>query len=545
MRFFSFSLTLAITLTTAVAGLATTIHVPGDYGTIQAGINASVDGDTVLVAAGIYSGTGNRDITFGGRAIVVMSEDGPDVTIVDCGESAGSPSDPHRGFDFVSGEDETSVLQGFTIRNGFVFEESGGAILCFSSSPTLRGNIIVDNRAGLTGGEDSGGGISCVYASSPIIVDNVIRGNTAVYTGGGIFCYLNSSPTIRGNIISENSSFTGGGINISYGSMPLIEENLITNNFLIGTEGGAGGIICYGSSSPVIRRNTITGNRSNNAGGGIVCQWSSSPSIVGNTIAGNTAAKRGGGIYSNYGSSPTIWNNTIVDNAADSLAGGLYFSIDSHPTVMNSILWNNSAPMGKEVYLGDTGDPSSLTISYSDVEGGQESIFLESGCTLNWGDGMIDVDPSFVYPDRWDYRLLWESGCIDAGCPDSLDIDGTVCDIGAHCFNQNDYLTIYLTPDTYEVGHGSWTGITYTAINRQSQPEAFWLLTQVILPGGRTEGIQGPQQYTLPAQRTARVYVSYPVKDWLPVGMAECRSWVGIRPGTLYDEDHFTFLVTE
>ena len=53
---------------------ATTIHVPADSATIQAGINGTVDGDTVLIADGTYIGEGNRDNDFLGKAIVVMSE---------------------------------------------------------------------------------------------------------------------------------------------------------------------------------------------------------------------------------------------------------------------------------------------------------------------------------------------------------------------------------------------------------------------------------------------------------------------------------------
>ena len=78
----------------ALAGLASavTIHVPGDSATIQAGINGTMDSDTVLVADGTYTGDGNRDNDFGGRNIVVMSENGPEVTIIDC--------EGHRGFNF-------------------------------------------------------------------------------------------------------------------------------------------------------------------------------------------------------------------------------------------------------------------------------------------------------------------------------------------------------------------------------------------------------------------------------------------------------------
>jgi hypothetical protein len=46
-----------------------------------------------------------------------------------------------------------------------------------------------------------------------------------------------------------------------------------------------------------------------------------------------------------------------------------------------------------------------LTINYSDVDGGQSSVFLGPGCTLNWGPGMIDADPLFFDPASGDYHL--------------------------------------------------------------------------------------------------------------------------------------------
>ncbi len=52
----------------------TIIHVPADSSTIQSGINGAVDGDTVMVVDGTYTGKGNRDIDFTGNAIVLMSE---------------------------------------------------------------------------------------------------------------------------------------------------------------------------------------------------------------------------------------------------------------------------------------------------------------------------------------------------------------------------------------------------------------------------------------------------------------------------------------
>ena len=126
---------------------ADTIHVPSQQPTIQAGIDAAVDWDTVLVADGTYTGDGNRDIDFLGKAIVVMSENGSDYCIIDC-ESA--EEDWHGGFYFHNGETSSSVVQGFTIRNGY--SAYGGAILCEWSHPTISGNAFTANSASSGGG---------------------------------------------------------------------------------------------------------------------------------------------------------------------------------------------------------------------------------------------------------------------------------------------------------------------------------------------------------------------------------------------------------
>ena len=72
-----------VVLFIAINAFASVIHVPGDQPTIQAGMSATVTGDTVLVADGAYSGDGNRDIDFQGRRITVMSENGPGACVLD------------------------------------------------------------------------------------------------------------------------------------------------------------------------------------------------------------------------------------------------------------------------------------------------------------------------------------------------------------------------------------------------------------------------------------------------------------------------------
>ena len=561
---------------------ATVLHVPSEYPAIQAGIDAAVEGDTVLVADGTYTGDGNRDLDFGGVNMVVMSENGPEVTIIDC---EGDSLDPHRGFSFHSGEDSSSVVQGFTIMNAYQPEGSlgagvycagssptvagniitgntclddGGGIGCLSSSPTIVGNTITENSGYGGGGiyclsssptimgntitgnmaPYAGSGICCAVGSSPAIEGNAIGGNTGSAAGGGIACYYGSSPTIEGNTIVGNESDHGGGIGLLYSASPTIKGNTITGNTADLT---GGGIDCAYSGFSTIDGNTITGNTAGLAGGGIRC-WESSPMIADNVITGNFADQSGGGIHCEYSSSPTIEGNTITENSASLYGGGIHNTGYCSPTIINSILWSDSAGTGPEISLGSF---SSITVSYSGVEGGPLGVSVAPGCTLHWGEGNIDADPMFVLPGQRDYRVLWHSPCIDSGHPDSLDPDSTRSDMGAHFFDQRDEQTLYLTPDTTEVTPGGTFGITYTAINRWPWPCMFWVLSEATLPNGNPITIMGPDRYTLPADFTVQKHLTHNVPGAAPLGVYGYGSRIGVPPSTLYDEDSFAFWVVE
>ncbi len=131
------------------------IHVPGEQPTIQAGIDAAIDGDTVLIENGTYTGWGNRDIDFNGKAITVTSQDGPENCVIDC---RGTSEDPHRGFIFHTMEHRLTILQGFTIQNGFISGESysanGAGINCEEASPTIKNCVFFNNQARSLGGGD-------------------------------------------------------------------------------------------------------------------------------------------------------------------------------------------------------------------------------------------------------------------------------------------------------------------------------------------------------------------------------------------------------
>ncbi|MCK4546143.1 MAG: hypothetical protein KAW17_01765 [Candidatus Eisenbacteria sp.] len=111
MRLLATILVAYLTLS-PVTTYAATWHVPAQCPTIQAGIDSASAGDTVLVAAGTYTGEGNRDIDYLGKLIVVKSVTGdPSTCVIDCGEAA-------RGFYFHWGEWPEAVLEGMTFTNG-------------------------------------------------------------------------------------------------------------------------------------------------------------------------------------------------------------------------------------------------------------------------------------------------------------------------------------------------------------------------------------------------------------------------------------------
>lgn len=160
------SLNLIFVFLLAAFVSATIIDIPADYPTIQQGINAGSNGDTVLVQPGTY----DENINFNGHNITLASlflTTGDSVyiglTIID-GDSSGSV------VTFAANEDSIAVLNGFTIRNGC--SDFGGGVYCLNSDAIISNNVIADNNGCW------GAGIYC-EAADPIIFNNRITNNHA------------------------------------------------------------------------------------------------------------------------------------------------------------------------------------------------------------------------------------------------------------------------------------------------------------------------------------------------------------------------------
>jgi len=192
--------------------LGNTIYVPDDQPTINAAIGASTHGDSIIVRPGIYF----ENIDFGGKNVTVQSLHGHHCTTIDGTQTTSAVR-------FASGEDAGALLEGFTITNG-AGTPSGGGVFCRGASPTLRGNLIVENRA------VHGGGIY-VENGLPLMVNNLVIGNEADLSGGGIACDIGGDTTLTNCTLSANSAGAeGGGLVCRNSAAPALFNTILWSN---------------------------------------------------------------------------------------------------------------------------------------------------------------------------------------------------------------------------------------------------------------------------------------------------------------------------
>lgn len=197
--------------------------VPQQFPTIQAGINAAQDGDIVLVDDGVYSGAGNRDLTLMGKAITLQSLNGPETTIIDI---QGTPQQWHMGFTIQHGETADTVIQGFTIRNGYSFNGAGMNVFN-NSSPTVRHCVFENNYAACWGGAVFYSGSASMH---PVFSDCVFDNNESAAEGGAVFGLTGSASFVNSRF--TNNAANAGGVFFTWGSndAPSIVNSTIVGN---------------------------------------------------------------------------------------------------------------------------------------------------------------------------------------------------------------------------------------------------------------------------------------------------------------------------
>ncbi|UCF29066.1 MAG: tandem-95 repeat protein [Chloroflexota bacterium] len=365
---------------------------------LQTALTAVVAGTEIWVAAGTYKPGINRTDTFQLKSGVALYGGFAGT------ETARNQRDWETNLSVLSGDigvlgdisdnslhvvvgdyvDATAILDGFTITGGNADEDDWIA---------LRG--------------PNGGGMYNGYGGNPSVANVIFTGNSAHYGGG--MANIGSNPSLVHVTFSGNSAWDGGGMFNSSGNPVLTNVNFIGN-----TAGSGGGMSNLGN--PTLTEVIFWGNSADYGGG--IYNFGGNPSLTNVTFIGN-GADSSSGIFNDAGNL-SLTNVTFSGNKANYC--GVMLIYGSNTTIVNTILWGNSAGDSSQICVGDY---STLSIRYSDVQGGCTAI-PGSDCSSG---GNIDDDPLFVrnpHPgpdgtwgtaddDYGDLRLQRGSPVIDAG----------------------------------------------------------------------------------------------------------------------------------
>jgi predicted outer membrane repeat protein len=424
---------------------AKTIYVePGGkpgLGTIQAAVDSAEDGDTIILAEGIYTGEGNHDIVIEGKRLTIQGPDpnAPDLvaaTVIDCGGSAGLS---RRAFELPSGEVAHLTLAGLTIANGH-HAHAGGAILVEDGTLNLLNCHFNNNVAPWWGGaihavecdviarnctfannlseNGKGGAVYCDRGSLSVTA-TMFDGNT-----GSAIKLADARANVTDCVFQYNTGDEGGAIDARVDTQPDDASHLDVSEctFIRNSASKNGGALHDDSVSGSVTRCSFTANDAGEDGGAIYHDGAD-PSVANCIFAENTAVGSGGAAMNWFNAEPSFVNCTFVGNRA-AKGGAIASERLSHPLVSHCILWDNQADQGDNLHLADyewgTVYETEATVEYSDVQGLQNSVFVAPASILHWELSNTSVDPLFTGPLQDDYRLSPDSPCIDRGDPDYL-----------------------------------------------------------------------------------------------------------------------------
>lgn len=235
-----------IIFTLVLSAQTVTIEGGSSYGTIQEAIDASADGDVILI-----TGTHTEAISFG-KSITLRGVD-PTTDIIQEAASAVSDGSGAGVVNVIRGGD-TDVLnvtiENLGIRNGNSGENGGGINVDKVTDKITLKNLIIENNYSAK----NGGGLS-IAGSNGDVLECTIKNNSSTLDGGGLIAAPNNGVTINSTIninqslIDNNTGRNGGAIYINgnpgFGDNNLINVNLenstVSNNNATSPSGGNGG----------------------------------------------------------------------------------------------------------------------------------------------------------------------------------------------------------------------------------------------------------------------------------------------------------------
>jgi hypothetical protein len=332
----SIAASVVMVAVSASSAVASTLRVPSQYPTIQAAVDAAVDGDLVLVSKGTYFGT----VRIQGKTIELSSVSGPTETILDAANADTA----------LLLAETYSHVHGFTVTHGAGFY---------------------------------GGGLLLGDVGKPLVEDMIITQNAAVF-GGGVYFFHFHGVLHHNRIVDNHATYHGGGI-FATASDGAIHDNLIENN--IADMSGAGFYTEWGALT--VLRNVIRANQGATWGGGIYAS-TGSHRFADNLVVDNHALFHGGGVTADF---DNHWvNNTIADNTSDEEGSQVYL-LDSATG-----LFANNAIIGQDanaVYCRQ-----SATFDHNDVypsAGGSCADSATTGTNLSEPPGFVEGSNGHPY----------------------------------------------------------------------------------------------------------------------------------------------------
>lgn len=433
-----FPLGLALLLVPLAAVQATTLRVypdgSGDYPTILTAVYATEDGDIIELADGVYTGTGNRDISFLGKAITIRSYSGvPENCVIQCFDETGNG---RRGFILTDGEEDSSILQGVTVargratdypnpgqggcvlvtfssprfvncifRDGFA-EDTGGAIYCRNGHPTFINCRFENNESGM------GGGLDCFFASPGIQGCEFVGNRSSLGGGLALRENPNESIVISASEFRENEADQGAGILADGGVVALSDCRFIEN-----IAAGSAGVRAEGCDAFKAEGCQFLRNVSDMGPGALACHisWGGTVEISRSTFAENTGGIRGGGLLLATGGGSqvhadvlgcTFYGNAAVEGASIFCYGRVSAS------VRNSIL--SFGTMGEPV---DGYSQGEAVLECSNVFGNSDGDYVGMLSYQEGVQGNISENPLFCDPENGDFTLSSQSPCLPGTPP--------------------------------------------------------------------------------------------------------------------------------